>query len=94
MSRRSVAFRMRIGRYVQIIRLRYNIKREYFTVAIPMIVAITLLIAAALTGHTFVIQEESGTSAGSGEDAARLAAYQALVAEIGEDERVQVWKEM
>ena len=86
MSRRSVAFRMRIGRYVQIIRLRYNIKREYFTVIIPMIVAITLLIAAALAGHTFVIQEESSGGAGSGEDAARLAAYQALVAEIGEGE--------
>ncbi len=87
MSRRSVALRMRIDRYMQIIRLRYDIKREYFTVAIPVIAAITLLIAAALTGHTFVIQEGSGTSAGSGEDAARLAAYQALVEEIegGED---------
>ncbi len=77
---------MRIDRYMQIIRLRYDIKREYFTVMIPMIVAITLLVAAALTGHTFVIQEESGGGGGSGEDAARLAAYQALVAEIGEDE--------
>ncbi|MHC1574402.1 MAG: type II secretion system F family protein [Candidatus Methanogasteraceae archaeon] len=86
MSNRSVAFRMRIDRYMQIIRLRYDIKREYFTVAIPMIVAITLAIAAALTGHTCVIQEESSTSAGSGEDAARLATYQALVAEIGEGE--------
>ncbi len=86
MSRRSVALRMRINRYVQIVKLKYDIKREYVTVVIPVIAAIILVIAAALTGHVFTIQEESGAGAGSGKDDARLAAYQALVEEIGEVE--------
>jgi flagellar protein FlaJ len=71
---------------MQIIRLRYDIKREYATVAIPVLAAIILLIAAALTGHTFTVQGEPGTGTGSSEDDARLAAYQALVEEYGEDE--------
>ena len=80
--------RVRINRYSQIIKLKYDIKRECFTVAIPVIAAIILIIAAALTGHVFTIQEESGTGggAGSGEDDARLLAYHALVEEFGEDE--------
>ena len=80
----SRALRMRINRYVQIIKLKYDIKRECATVAIPVIAAITLIIAAVLTGHVFTIQEESGAGAGSGRDDARLAAYQALVEEVGE----------
>jgi len=86
MSRRSVALRIRINRYSQIIKLKYDIKREYATVAIPVLAAIILVIAAALTGHVFTIQEESGTGAGSDKDSARLVAYQALVEEFGEDE--------
>gem|GEM_PF-587974 len=84
----SRALRMRINRYSQIIKLKYDIKREYFTIGIPVLAAIILVIAAALTGHVFTIQEESGTggSAGSGKDDARLAAYQALVEEVGEVE--------
>ncbi|KAF5414551.1 MAG: hypothetical protein C5S48_08225 [Candidatus Methanogaster sp.] len=82
----SRALRMRTGRYVQIIKLKYDMKREYFTVAIPVIAAITLVIAAALTGHVFTIQEESDAGAGSGKGDARLAAYQALVEEVGDDE--------
>ena len=78
----SRALRMRINRYSQIIKLKYDIKREYFTIVIPVIAAITLIIAAALTGHVFTIQEESGAC--SGKDDARLAAYQALVEEVGE----------
>ena len=84
----SRALRMRINRYSQIIKLKYDIKRDYATVAIPVLAAIILLIAAALTGHVFTIQEESGTGGGTGggKDDARLAAYQALVAEVGEAE--------
>jgi flagellar protein FlaJ len=86
MSRRSVALRIRINRYSQIIKLKYDIKREYVTVAIPVLAAIILVIAAALTGHVFTTQEESSAGTGSSEDAARLLAYQALVEEFGEDE--------
>ncbi|MEA1894726.1 MAG: type II secretion system F family protein [Euryarchaeota archaeon] len=75
---------VRTCRYVQIIKLKYDIKREYFTVVIPVLAAIILVIAAALTGHVLTIWEESGTGTGSGKDSARLAAYQALVKEIGE----------
>jgi len=78
---RSEMFHLRIAQYKQMIHLRYDIKREYFTVAIPVIAAVLVLIAALLTGHTFVIQDQSVTG---GEDDARLAAYQALVAELDE----------
>ncbi|MEA3282796.1 MAG: type II secretion system F family protein [Euryarchaeota archaeon] len=80
----SRALRVRIKRYVQIIRLKYDIKREYATVAIPVLAAIILLIAAALTGHVFTIQKESGDGSGSGKDDTRLVAYQALVEEVGD----------
>ena len=80
----SRALRMRINRYSQIIKLKYDIKREYATVAIPVLAAIILVIAAALTGHVFTIQEESSAGVGSGKDDARLAAYQALVEEVGD----------
>ena len=81
---RSEELRMRIDRYMQVIKLKYDIKREYFTIAVPVTAAIILIVAAVLTGHTFVIQEES--SAGGGKEDARLAAYQTLVEEIEKSE--------
>ncbi|MCD5409288.1 MAG: type II secretion system F family protein [Methanocellales archaeon] len=73
-------FRMHVARYVQRIRLKYDIRREYFTVAIPVIAAIVLLCVAVLSGHTFP------TTGGVRDvDDARLAAYAELVAELGED---------
>jgi len=77
---RSGEFHLRIARYMQIIHLRYDIKREYFTIAVPVMAAFLILIAALLTGHTFVSQDQSGT--GTAEDDERLAAYQTLVDEL------------
>jgi flagellar protein FlaJ len=81
---RSEELRMRIDRYMQVIKLKYDIKREYFTIGVPVTAAVILIVAAVLTGHSFVIQEES--SAGGGEEDARLAAYQALVEEMEKSE--------
>ncbi len=81
---RSEEIRLRIDRYMQVIKLKYDIKREYFTIAIPVTAAFILILAAVLAGHTFVIQEES--SADSSEEDARLAAYQTLVEEIEKSE--------
>ena len=83
---RSEELRMRIDRYMQVIKLKYDIKREYFTIAIPVTAAVILILTAVLAGHTFFIQEES--SAGGGEEDARLAAYQTLVEEMEKSERV------
>jgi flagellar protein FlaJ len=80
---RTGKFRLRIARYRQMMHLKYDIKREYITVGIPVMAAVLIVIAALLTGHTFVIQDQSGTG-GTGEEDARVAAYQALVAEMEE----------
>lgn len=68
-------------RYIQIIKLRFNIKREYITVAIPVFIAVLFLCGALLAGHTFTSQTEDQGNLQS-EEAARKAAYEALVAEM------------
>lgn len=77
--------RMLIEQYIKVIKLRYNFKREYFTVALPVLVAILLLGVAILTGHGFVPQEGSSSEVMSEEDQ-RMAAYEALVAEMEAEE--------
>ena len=54
---RSEELRMRIDRYMQVIKLKYDIKREYFTIAVPVTLAVILIVAAVLAGHSFVVQE-------------------------------------
>ncbi|WP_340818421.1 type II secretion system F family protein [Methanolobus sp. WCC4] len=72
-----------IARYVQILTLRYDIKREYLTLGIPVIIAFMILMMAVLTGHSFVTDEASEAGpAVSDEAAAKQAAYEALVAEL------------
>ena len=68
-------------RYIQIIKLRFNIKREYITLAIPVSIAILFLCWALLAGHTFTSQAVDQGNLQS-EDATRKAAYDALVAEM------------
>jgi flagellar protein FlaJ len=80
------SYRMRMERYLQIIRLRYDLRREYFTVAIPVVIALLIVLSALITGHTFPGQQ-IGSSAGdsSGQDA-RKEAYEALVAQMEAEE--------
>ncbi|SFM25563.1 type II secretion system F family protein [Methanolobus profundi] len=75
-------YRLIIGRYVQILTLRYDIKREYLTLGIPIFLAFMILLMAVLTGHSFVTDEASAGAAVSDEAAAKHAAYEALVAEM------------
>ncbi|MFP4655240.1 MAG: type II secretion system F family protein [Methanohalobium sp.] len=46
-------FRIQIERYSQMLKLRFDIKREYFTILMPAVIAIGIVIWAIITGHTF-----------------------------------------
>ncbi len=74
-------YRMLVSQYVQVIKLRYNIKREYFTVALPLLIAILILATAIMTGHGFVVEDGPKNEVMS-EEAAKQAAYEALVAQM------------
>ena len=69
-----------IERYLFVIKVRFNIKREHVTLGLPVFLAILCLSFALVTGHTFPVGE-TGSSASS-ETAEKLDAYEQLVAEI------------
>ncbi len=75
-------YRLIIERYLQILTIRYEIKREYLTLGIPVFIALMIVLMAIFTGHSFVTDETAAGDAVSDEDAARKAAYEALVAEM------------
>jgi len=76
-------YRLMIQRHVQILTLRYDIKREYFTLGIPIFLALMILLAAVLTGHSFVTDDPGVDGAPINDEvAAKQAAYEALVAEM------------
>jgi len=52
-----------IKRYKNIIMLKYDIKREYFTIAIPVFIAFLIFFSAILIGHTFPEGEPEATVA-------------------------------
>jgi flagellar protein FlaJ len=62
--------------------LKYDLKREYFTVGIPVLVAIVLVLFAILTGHT-LIEEKSQSS----EKSDREKALEELIRQMEEEER-------
>ena len=37
---------------------KYNIKREYFTIVLPILFGLAIILVAFLTGHTFTIQQD------------------------------------
>ncbi|MBP2029449.1 flagellar protein FlaJ [Methanohalophilus levihalophilus] len=84
----SSNFRMMMERYLQLIRLRYDVRRGYFTAALPLVIALLILFSAVMTGHTFPSQQlDSSFSGGSlSEEDAKKAAYQALVAQMEAEE--------
>jgi len=73
-----------LERYIHIVKLRFNIKREYLTVALPIFAAILFLSWALFTGHTFFPPEGEGGGdlPADSEEAAKKAAYEALIAEM------------
>ena len=38
---------------------KYDIKKEYFTVGLPILIAIALVVVAILMGHTLTAQQQS-----------------------------------
>jgi flagellar protein FlaJ len=72
----------RLNRTIEKIQLKYDLKREYFTVLVPVIVALLLIAGALLTGHTFT---EAKKETLSGEAAARQKAYEELVKQLEEE---------
>ncbi|WP_246275999.1 type II secretion system F family protein [Methanolobus zinderi] len=81
-------YRLMIQRHVQILTIRYDIKREYLTLCVPIFVALMILAMAVLTGHTFVTDEAAGEVV-SDEESARQAAYEQLVKEMEAAEAVE-----
>lgn len=75
---------MKLNQFIESIRLKYDLKREYFTVGIPVIMAIALLLFALLTGHTFVDDKKSVSM--SSEEDARQKAYEELLKQLAEEE--------
>ncbi|TQD25675.1 type II secretion system F family protein [Methanolobus vulcani] len=75
-------YRLTAQRYVQMLTIRYDIKREYLTLGIPVFIALMIVVMALFTGHSFVTDEAAAGGAVSEEADARKAAYEALVAEM------------
>ncbi|MBN2111323.1 MAG: type II secretion system F family protein [Methanosarcinaceae archaeon] len=75
-------YRMTLERYLKILTLRYDLKREYFTIGIPLFIALLIVAVALLTGHTFFPYESESGPALSDEAAAKQAAYESLVSEM------------
>lgn len=76
-------YRLTAERYHQMLTIRYDIKREYLTLGIPVFIALMIVVMALITGHSFVTDEAAaGGAAVSDEAAAKQAAYEQLVAEM------------
>jgi flagellar protein FlaJ len=76
-------YRLTAERYHQMLTIRYDIKREYLTLGIPVFIALMIVVMALITGHSFVTDEATaGGAAVSDEAAAKQAAYEQLVAEM------------
>ncbi|AFV22582.1 hypothetical protein Mpsy_0371 [Methanolobus psychrophilus R15] len=71
-----------LKRYSQIARIRYNIKREYLTLGVPVFAALMIVLVAILAGHTLFPPEGQSSAAVNSEAAAKQAAYEALIAEM------------
>lgn len=75
-------YRLMAKRYAQVLTVRYNVKREYLTLGIPVFLAICIVLAGVLTGHTLTTKDTSqSTEADSKKDA-----YQQLLEDMAAEE--------
>ncbi|WP_094228558.1 type II secretion system F family protein [Methanolobus psychrotolerans] len=88
-ARNIEKYRLIMQRHVQILTLRFDIKREYLTLGIPVFVALMIVLMALLTGHSFVTDDPQGSAGGTDEAASKKAAYEALVAEMEASEAAE-----
>jgi hypothetical protein len=72
---------------IEAINLKYNIRREYFTVGIPLIVAVMLVMFAVMTGHTLFEDKNSK----SPETSDREKALEELIKQMEAEERGEVY---
>jgi archaeal flagellar protein FlaJ len=77
-----------IERYLFIIKVRFNLKREYLIIGVPTFIAILFLLGALLTGHTFPPFGGAGNTSATGESAAKMDAYKQLVADMQAEQNV------
>ncbi len=82
-------YRLTMQRYVQMLTIRYDIKREYLSLGIPIFAALMIVLMAVLTGHSFVTDDAQGSAPVNDETAAKQAAYEALVAEMEASEAAE-----
>jgi flagellar protein FlaJ len=72
------AYRLTLQRYIKILTIRYDIKREYITLGIPLFIAFIIVSLAIYTGHAFVTDESHAND----DLDSKQAAYEAYVAEM------------
>jgi flagellar protein FlaJ len=80
----TFAFSVRMERIHELaerIRILYNPPREYFTIGIPVFVAILLVVGAFFAGYTFM-----GTEKAVQGDSDKLKAYQELMAQMNAED--------
>jgi flagellar protein FlaJ len=73
-----------IERYLFIIKNRYNIKREYLTIGVPIFIAVLFLLSVLLTGHTFPAAKGNNTA--NTEAAGKMGDYERLIASMESEE--------
>jgi archaeal flagellar protein FlaJ len=64
---------------IETIVFKYDIKKEYFTVGIPILIAVALVVIAILAGHTLSAQQQ-----GSDQIDAKQQAYEELLRQMNE----------
>lgn len=76
-------YRLMAKRHVQVLTVRYNLKREYITLGIPVFLAICIVLAGVLTGHTLTTKDNSGQVS---EADSKKDAYQQLLEDMAAEE--------
>jgi len=71
----------RIQQQIEAIKLKYDIKREYFTIGIPVLIAIIMVISAVMMGHTLVDDKKSIENKSD-----REKALEAMIQQMAEEE--------
>ncbi|MBC7086005.1 MAG: type II secretion system F family protein [Methanomethylovorans sp.] len=79
-------YRFMAKRYAQVLTIRYNLKREYITLGIPVFLAICIILAGVLTGHGFATKEISGQGS---EMNSRKDAYEKFLEEMAAQEAAE-----
>lgn len=72
----------KIRHQLDLLKLKYDIKREYFTVGIPVILALLLVVGAYMSGHTLFDEQGSATEQKSD----RQKALEELMKQMAEEE--------